>query len=275
MSTKTADTVLLIHGLWLTPKSWDGWVARFTEQGYRVLTPGWPGVTTPEEVNADPARLDGLGITEIVDHYAGIIDGLDRQPILMGHSFGGLIVQMLLDRGYGAAGVAIHSGAPKGVWRLPLPTLRSGLPVLGNPFNVRRSVPLNEKQFRYSFGNLLSVEESRRTWQEQAIPGPGRPYFQAALANLNPRAVTTIDRRNPDRAPLLVVGGGRDHVVTASYSRANYRVQRHNPNLTEYLEYPERGHLTASDPGWEEVADTTLAWAVRNQRASVNLAPAS
>ncbi|MCK2237687.1 MULTISPECIES: alpha/beta hydrolase [unclassified Crossiella] len=265
MSVK-ADTVVLIHGLWMTPKSWDGWVQRFTEQGYRVLTPGWPGVSTPEATNADPSALNGLGITEIVDHYAKIIEELDTPPILMGHSFGGLVVQLLLDRGLGAAGVAIHAGAPKGVLRLPPATLRTAWPVLKNPANLRRSVPLNEKQFRYSFGNVLTAEQSRAAWLREAIPGPGRPFFQAALANLNPRAVTKVDFRNPDRAPLLIVAGGKDHVVTAGFAKANYRLQQRNPNTTEFLAYPERGHLTAAEPGWEQVADTLLAWAEANQR---------
>jgi pimeloyl-ACP methyl ester carboxylesterase len=259
----STETVVLIHGLWMTPLSWEHWIERFAQRGCRVLAPAWPGMEDRDvaDLRRDTSAYERLGVTEIADHYERIVRGLDRPPILIGHSFGGLMVQILLDRGAGAAGVALHPAAPRGVLSLPLSTLRSSAPVLLNPLNVRRAVMLTADQFHYAFTNTLSTTESARVYERYAIPGPGRPLFQAGLANFNPRAATKVNARNDDRAPLLLVGGGSDHIVPASTTRANHKLYRHSRAVTELKEYPGRTHFTVGQDGWEEVADHALAWA--------------
>ncbi|HVW16747.1 MAG TPA: alpha/beta fold hydrolase [Solirubrobacteraceae bacterium] len=260
-------TVVLVHGLWLTPLSWEHWKARFEAAGHVVHAPAWPGMEGPiEQVRADAAPYARLGVTEVADHYDAFVRGLDAPPIVIGHSFGGLIAQILLDRGLGAAGVAIHPAPPRGVLSLPPSALRVASVALRNPANLRRAVPLTAKQFHYGFGNTLSVEDSERAWQRYAVPGPGRPLFQAATANLNPRAATRVDYRNGGRAPLLLIAGGADHTVPAAMTRENFRRQRRSGAVTELEEHPERSHFTCGEPGWETVADHALAWAVAHAR---------
>jgi pimeloyl-ACP methyl ester carboxylesterase len=266
--TGSADTVVLIHGLWLTPRSWEHWVERFEGRGHRVLAPSWPGMEADiDDLRRDPSAFAGLGVTEVVDHYASIIRELDRPPIVMGHSFGGLVTQLLLDRGLGAAGVAIDPAPMKGVLVLPLSSLRVASVALRNPANNRRAVTLTPEQFHYGFTNTLTEEESAPIYERYAVPGPGRTLFQAGLANFNPRAATRVDVRNDDRAPLLLIGGGRDHTAPASTTRAAAKLYRRSRATTEYQEYPERSHYTFGEDGWEQVADYALDWATRHGAA--------
>lgn len=261
----TTDTIVLIHGLWMTPLCWEHWIARYESLGHEVLAPTWPHMDAEiEELRRDPSPMAGMGVTEIVDHYEKIIRELDSPPIVMGHSFGGLFVQQLLDRGVGAAGAAIHPGPPKGVYRLPFSVLKSGFPVLGNPLNRTRAVPLTPKQFHYGFTNSLSEAESKVVYDRYHVPGPGRLIFQAAFANLNPRAATRVNFRNDDRAPLLLVAGDKDHTVAASMVKENAKRQSKSKAITAYMEFPGRTHYTLGQEGWEEVADFALSWATAN-----------
>jgi alpha-beta hydrolase superfamily lysophospholipase len=256
-------TIVLIHGLWLTPLSWEGWTARFAERGFTVVAPGWPG-EGPDvaAVRADPSGMDGVGIEEIVDHHAAIIEALPAPPILMGHSFGGLIVQLLLDRGLGAVGVAMHPAPFKGVLGLPKDQLRSSLPVLKNPANRKRTVKLTFDQFHWGFANALPEEAARAAYERYHVPGPGRPLFQAAAANLNPGAPSKLDLKNPGRAPLLLTDGSLDRTVPASTVRESLKRWGKSPATTEIKEYAGRSHFTAIEPGWEAVADDALEWAL-------------
>lgn len=258
-------TIVLIHGLWMTPLSWEHWVARYSALGYRVLAPSWPGMEGDvAQLRRDPSPFARLGVTEIADHYDRIIRKLPQSPIIMGHSFGGLITQILLDRGLGAAGVAIDPAQPKGVLALPFSTLRVGWPVLSNPANNHRTVMLTAKQFYYAFTNTLDERAASSVYERYAVPGPGRPLFQAALANFNPNAATRVNFRNDDRAPLLLLGGGQDHVVPTAITRSNYALYRKSQAVTEYKEYPDRSHYTAGERGWEAVADYALNWATQH-----------
>jgi alpha-beta hydrolase superfamily lysophospholipase len=265
--------IVLIHGLWMTSLSWENWVARYTAQGYRVIARSWPGMDGDiGELRRDPSGIATLGIDTIVDHYERIVRSLDSPPFLIGHSFGGLIAQILLDRGLGAAGVAIAPAPVKGILFLPLSTLKVSLPVLSNPANNHRAVPLTPEQFHYAFTNHLSEEESRAVYERYAVPGPDHVLFQAAFANFNPHAATAVDFHNDRRAPLLLVAGGNDHVSPQSVVEANFRLYGKSKAVTEYKNYPGRTHYTLGQEGWEEMADDVLAWAesqARKQAASV------
>ena len=261
----TVDTVVLIHGLWMTPRSWEHWVERYRERGLEVLAPAWPGMEGDvEALRADTSAIERLGIEDIVDHYDGVIRALEQPPIIMGHSFGGAFTEILLDRGLGAAGVAIDAAAVKGITKLPFSTLRAAFPILKSPANAHRAVPLTLEEFHYAFTNTMTLEESRPIWERYAIPGPGRVLFQAALANFNPRAATKVDFRNADRAPLLLIAGGADHVVPAEVDDQAARRFGRSPAITEYREYPDRSHFTVGQPGWEDVADFALDWALEH-----------
>jgi len=257
------DTIVLIHGLWMTPLSWEKWVEPYSARGHRVLAPAWPGLDGDvAELRRDPSPIARLSIEEIVDHYDGIVRGLASPPIVMGHSFGGLFTQLLLDRGLGAAGIAIDSAAPKGVLRLPFSTLRTAWPALRNPANRSKAIPLTPDQFRYRFTNLLDEEASRAVYERYYVPGVGRLLFQAGMANFNPRAATKVDYRNANRAPLLIVAGGDDHIAPPKVNKENFRRYRRSSAVTEYKEFPHRSHYTVGYDGWEEVADYALDWAV-------------
>jgi alpha-beta hydrolase superfamily lysophospholipase len=259
------DTIVLIHGLWLTPLSWEHWIDRYSGRGYKVIAPTWPGMEGGiEDLRRNPDKVANLGVTEIVDHYDEIVRKLDRPPIIMGHSFGGLFTQILLDRGLGAAGVAIDSAPVKGVLILPFSELKVGWPALRNPANLHKAAIPTPVQFHYSFGNLLSEEESRAVYDRYAMPGPDHVLFQASLANFNPQAATAVNFHNEARAPLLLIAGGKDHIVPASVTRANYNLYRKSRAVTDFKEYPERSHYTVGQPGWEDVADYALNWAVEN-----------
>ena len=259
----SAQTIVLIHGMWMTPLSWEHWSSRYSDRGHRVLAPAWPGLEAePEELRRDPSPLRNLSIRD-VDHYDKIIRGLDRPPIIMGHSFGGLFTQLLLDRGLGAAGVTLGTGAPKGVLRLPFSTLRAAWPALGNPANLKKETPLTPKQFHWCFTNALSREESDAVYQRYYIPGSARPFFQAGFANFNPKAATKVDYRNPSRPPLLLATGTEDRICPPSVNKANFKKQRQAPTATEHKEYSGRCHFPGQD-GWEEVADFVLSWATEH-----------
>lgn len=257
------STIVLIHGLWMTPLSWENWIRRYEHAGHRVLAPAWPGMEVGvERLRNDPSAIEHLGIEEIIDHYDAIIRELASPPIIMGHSFGGAFAEVLLDRGLGAAGVAIDAAAVKGITRLPFAQLKSAFPVLKNPANNHRAVPLTATEFRYAFANTMSEEDSLAAFERYAVPGPGRVLFQGAFANFNPRAGTKLDFKNDDRAPLLLIAGENDHTVPAVVDRSAAKHYRKSNAITEYKEFPGRSHFIIGQDGWEEVADYALAWAL-------------
>jgi alpha-beta hydrolase superfamily lysophospholipase len=262
------DTIVLIHGLWMTPLSWEHWIERFKARGYKVLAPAWPGMDVEiEQLRKDTSAIDDLGIEEIIDAYDSTIRDLDIPPIIMGHSFGGAFTEILLDRGLGAAGVAIDAAAVRGITKLPFSTLRSGFPILKSPLNRHRAVPLTFDEFHYSFTNTMNDEDARAAFERYAAPGPGRVLFEGAFANFNPRTALQLDFKNEDRAPLLLIAGGSDHVVPASIDKStSERFQRKSSALTDYKEFPDRSHFTVGQEGWEEVADYALDWAVEHAR---------
>jgi pimeloyl-ACP methyl ester carboxylesterase len=265
------QTIVLIHGMWMTPRSWDAWVDHYADRGHRAIAPGWPGVKDPEETRRDPSALKGLGLRKIVDHYDSIIRELDRPPIIIGHSFGGLTTQLLLDRGLGAAGVAIGTAPPKGVLVLPPSTLRSGLPGLKNPFNRNGLAPLTADQFRYRFTNTVSKQESDRIYGEQYIPGTNRAFFEDAFASLSPNSPAKVDFTNPSRPPLLLIAGGADHISPIALNRSILKLQQRAPTVTQLKEYPGRPHGMAALDGWEDVADDALNWALEHARAAMRM----
>jgi pimeloyl-ACP methyl ester carboxylesterase len=254
--------IVLIHGLWMSPHSWSGWIERYTAAGHTVHAPAWPGVSAlDEELEHAKAPAD-IRLGEVVDHYDGFVRALPESPILMGHSVGGLITQMLLGRGLGRAGVAIHSAAPRGVYRLPLSVLRAAWPVFRRPSNRHRAVPLTPAEFHYAFANTVSRAESDSWHAKLAIPAPGRPLFQAAVANFLPksRAATVVDFAKSDRAPLLMIAGGRDHITPSSVVYENFNRYRRSPAPTDFKLFEDRPHLTAALDGWSDVADYALTW---------------
>jgi pimeloyl-ACP methyl ester carboxylesterase len=268
-SGTTKPSIVLIHGLWLTPRSWSGWIAHYRRAGFEVIAPSWPGLEGEvEAIRLDPSPLRGLKVKTIVDHYGRIIRQLDVPPILMGHSFGGLFVQMLLDRGLGAAGVAIDSAQPAGVLVLPWSTVRSGFAILGNPFTFNAAVPITPEQFNYAFTNELGPIASQMVYDRLAIPAAARVLWEGALSLLNPYGATRVDFRNDERAPLLLIAGEKDHVAPPSVNRANLRKYAHSTAVTDYKEFPGRTHHTVGQHGWEEVADYALDWAVRHARTA-------
>jgi pimeloyl-ACP methyl ester carboxylesterase len=262
--TVEAD-VLLIHGLWMTPLSWEHWIERYESRGYRTIAPSWPGMEGDiDDLRRDPSRIAELSMEAIVDHYSGIIAGMERQPIVMGHSFGGTFVQLLLDRGLGSAGVGIDSATVKGILDLPLSTIRATRPVLSNPLKRNQATGLTEKQFHYAFANTLDDEDSRAAYERYHVPAANRVLFQGALQNFSRHAVTKVDFRKDDRAPLLLIAGGEDHIIPAKVTRHNVDKYKHSKAVTEYKEFPSRSHFTVGEDGWEEVADYALDWAVEH-----------
>ena len=273
--TSTADTVVLIHGLWMNARSWEHWVERYERRGLKVVARSWPGMDGEvDALNADTSAFDDLGIEEIVDHYDAIIRALDRPPIIMGHSFGGAFTQILLDRGLGAAGVAIDPAPLKGMLALPPSTLRSGFPILKNPANRHRAVALTPEEFHYSFTNTLSEEDSLAVYQRYAVPGPGKVLFQGALANVAPHSPVAVDFSNDQRAPLLLIAGGADHVSPESLTESNFKHYRKSGAVTEFKPFPGRSHFTLGQEGWEEVADVALDWALEASGGKLATEPA-
>lgn len=253
--------VVFVHGLWLHADSWGAWVDLFREAGYAPLAPGWPGdSSTVEETRSQPERVAGYGIDDVVEHYARIIGGLEAKPIVIGHSFGGLIAQRLLGQDLAAAAVAIDAAPIKGVVALPLSSLRVASIALRNPANKKRAVALTAKQFRYGFGNALSAEESTELYERWTIPSPAKPLFEAASANLSPGSPAKVNTGNATRGPLLLTAGGKDHTAPPSIVKSTLKQYRKSPAVTDYKEFPGRGHTLALDSGWREVADTVLTW---------------
>jgi pimeloyl-ACP methyl ester carboxylesterase len=260
--------VVFVHGLWLLPSSWDRWAAVFEEAGYTALTPGWPDdPETVAEANAHPETFAHKTVGQVADHFDQIIRGLDRKPAIVGHSFGGLLVQILAGRGLSAATVAIDPAPFRGVLPLPLSALKSAAPVLANPANRNRAVPLTYEQFRYGFANAVGEDEARELYDTYAVPASGAPLFQAATANLNPWTEAKVDTHNPERGPLLIVSGENDNTVPWAIANASYKRQQRNAGVTEIVEMPGRGHALTIDGGWREVADTALAFVGRHVAA--------
>jgi alpha-beta hydrolase superfamily lysophospholipase len=253
--------VIFIHGLWLHSTSWLPWVEHFRAAGYDAMAPGWPGEPrTVHEAREHPEAIAGLGVAAITEHYSAIIDTLRSKPVLIGHSLGGLIAQKLLGQGRAAAAVAIDAAQIRGVFRLPVTTFRAAFPVLRNPTQRTRAISLTREQFHYAFGNAIPMEESNDLHEHLAVPAPARPLFEAATANLRQRSPAWVNTRNTVRGPLLLVGGGRDHTVPASVTRATRRRYRNAPTVTELIEFADRGHSLVVDHGWREIADRSLAW---------------
>ncbi len=256
--------VVFVHGLWLLPSSWDRWVTVFEEGGYAALTPGWPDdPETVEEAKAHPEVFARKSVGQVADHFEEIVRGLARKPAIIGHSFGGLLAQILAGRGLAAASVAIDPAPFRGVLPLPISALKSASPVLGNPANRNRAVPLTYEQFRFGFANAVSEEEARELYETYAVPASGLPLFQAATANLNPWTEAKVHTKNPERGPMLIISGQKDNTVPWAIANASYKRQARNVGVTEIVEIPNRGHALTIDSGWREVADTALAFVKR------------
>jgi pimeloyl-ACP methyl ester carboxylesterase len=251
--------VVFVHGLWLLPSSWDRWAKLFEESGYAALTPGWPDdPETVEEAKEHPEVFARKSVGQVADHFEEVIRGLDEKPAIIGHSFGGLLAQILAGRSLAAVSVAIDPAPFRGVLPLPISALKSSSPVLRNPANHNRAVPLTYEQFRFAFANVVSEDEAKELYETYAVPASGEPLFQAASANLNPWTEAKVDTKNPERGPLLVVSGEKDNTVPWSIANASYKRQARNEGITEIVEIPNRGHALTIDSGWREVADTAL-----------------
>jgi pimeloyl-ACP methyl ester carboxylesterase len=255
---------VFIHGLWLLPNSWDRWAEVFDAAGFVPLAPGWPDdPNAVAEANTAPQVFAGKSVGQVADHLAGVVSRLEKKPVILGHSFGGLMAQILAGRGMSAATVAIDPAPFRGVLPLPISALKSASPVLRNPLNRNRAVPLTYDQFRYAFVNAVSEDEARQLYDTYAVPAPGKPLFQAAMANVNPWTEVKGDTKNPDRGPLLIISGEKDHTVPWSIANASYKRQKRNAGVTEIVEMTGRGHALVIDSGWREVADTALAFVKR------------
>jgi non-heme chloroperoxidase len=256
--------VLFVHGLWLLSSSWDRWRTVFEEAGYTTLAPGWPDdPDTVDEANEHPEVFAHKTVGQVADHYEDVIAKLTAKPAVIGHSFGGLLTQIVAGRGLAAVSVAIDPAPFRGVLPLPISALRSAAPVLGNPANHGRAVPLTYEQFRYGFANAVAEDEAQELYATYAVPASGAPLFQAATANLNPWTEAKVDSKSPDRGPLLIISGEKDHTVPWSIANASYKKQKRNDAVTEIVEIPDRGHALTIDSGWRHVADTALAFVQR------------
>ncbi|WP_433211916.1 alpha/beta hydrolase [Dactylosporangium sp. CS-047395] len=253
--------VLFIHGLWLHASSWDPWVQLFRDAGYEPQAPGWPGDgETVAASRANPDAIGDHGIDDVVAHFAGIIERLPSAPILIGHSFGGMIAQKLLGQDRALAAIAIDAAQIKGVLPVPLSALRATLPVFKNPANRHRAVSLTPEQFRFAFTNEVSEQESEELFERWTIPAPGKPLFEAATANFDPHSPAKVATDNQNRGPLLLIASGKDHTVPESVTRATLKQYRHSEAVTDILTFPDRAHSLTIDSGWREVADTCLTW---------------
>jgi alpha-beta hydrolase superfamily lysophospholipase len=256
---------VFIHGLWLHATSWEPWLELFRAAGYDPIAPGWPNEPpTVAEAREHPDVVANLGVDDVTNHFAEIISSLDTPPVIIGHSFGGLITEKLLGQGYGAAGVAIDPGQIKGVLPLPLAQLRSGLPGLGNPANLHKAVALTQKEFRYGFGNAVSEDESNALFEKWSIPSPARPLFQAAAANFTLHSETKVNTDNDTRGPLLLISGLEDHTVPDVVTRSTLKQYRDSTAVTELKQFEGRGHSLTVDSGWKEVANAVLDWLKTN-----------
>ncbi len=256
-------TIVFIHGLWIHASSWQPWMTFFHGQGYQTLNPGWPGdAPTVAESRTNLQAIANRGVTEVADSYAKVIQTLSEPPILIGHSFGGLIAQVLLGHGIAAAAIAIDPAPIKGVWQLPLSALKASLPVLGSPFNLKKAISLTFNQFRYGFANAVPEQEATELYDRWTIPAPGRPLFQAATATFA-GSETKVNTANATRGPLLITGGEKDHIAPPVLGRAS--LKKYNSKvITDFHLFPDRGHSLIVDHGWEEVAAYSLAWLNKN-----------
>jgi len=256
-------TIVFIHGAWVTATCWERMLPWFEARGYRCIAPAWPGKDRPvEAIRADPSALKGLGIAEIVDRYEGLIRSIDETapPILIGHSFGGLFTQILLDRGLGAAGVAIDSAPPRGVWPFELSAFRAlGGALLRSLFGTR-VVRWSFGEFRYGFVHTLPEGQAREAYDRHVVPESGRVFFQGALAPVNPASPTRVNFANGSRAPLLLIAGENDHVVPPAVNRRNHRAYRRSTARTDIREFAGRVHWIIAQDGWEEVAEHIAGW---------------
>jgi len=264
----TPDTIVLVHGLWMTPRSWEGWVEHYEAKGFKVLTPGYPGFEIEvEALRENPDIIAKLGVPETVDHLAATIESVESAPIIMGHSFGGTLTQLLLARGLGAAGVVIDSAPTEGVRVNPLSQVKSLFPALKNPANRHKAVGFTAEEFHYAFTNTLTAEDSKAAWERYAIPAPGNWVWEYGLfANFKPGHQETWVDYDADRAPLLFIGGEKDHIMPPSVNKSNAKHYKKSPALTEYFEFEGRDHWTCAAPGWEAVADHALDWALEHAR---------
>jgi len=260
------DTIVLIHGLWMTPRSWEKWVEHYTERGYRVLTPAYPGLEVEvEALREDPSPIEALTVTAIVEHLEGIVGELENPPIVMGHSMGGLLTQILLDHGYGAAGVAIDSVPAEGIKVVPVSQIRALFPILRHPSERHKAVGFTPEQFHHAFANTLSEVESRAVYERYYVPAPGTLVWGGVLANFTPgHQDTYVNFRNEERAPLLFIAGGDDNLMPPAVNESNVKHYRHTKSVTAYMEFPGRAHYTVGQDGWETVADYALEWATAN-----------
>ncbi|HXW46664.1 MAG TPA: alpha/beta hydrolase [Streptosporangiaceae bacterium] len=259
--TQAHRPVVFVHGLWLHASSWDPWLEMFQDAGYAATAPGWPGdADTVEAARQDPGRVAGKGIDDVVDHYAQIIRGLGAPPVVIGHSFGGLIAQRLLGQDLAAAAVAIDPAPIKGVLNLPISALRVASIALRKPANRNLAISLTKEQFRYGFGNAVPAQESAELFDRWTVPSPGKPLFEAGLANFTPRSPAKVNTANKTRGPLLITAGGHDHTVPAAISTSTRRLYHKSPAVTDFIEFPDRGHSLTIDHGWREVAQAALDW---------------
>lgn len=256
--------VVFVHGLWLLPSSWDNWKALFEDNGYVAIVPGWPDdPETVEEARANPDVFAKKMVRQVTDHFLEAIAKLDQAPVVIGHSFGGLIAMKIAGEGVASASVSIDNAPFQGVLPLPLSALKSSAPVLTNPTNSRKAVALTEEQFKFGWGNNLSDEESKSLWETYHVAAPGAPLFQAATANFNPFSETKVDTKNPERGPLLLISGNNDNTVPWAIMEATAKLQSKNSGVTEVIRIPGRGHSLTIDSGWKEVADEALAFVTK------------
>ena len=256
--------MVFIHGLWLLPSSWDRWAALFEEAGYSATTPGWPDdPETVADAKARPEVFANKTVGQVADHFSDFVRMLDKKPVLIGHSFGGLLTQIVAGRGLASVSVAIDPAPFRGVLPLPVSALRSAGAVLSTPSNRNRAVPLTYEQFRYAFANAVSETEARELYDTFAVPASGAPIFQAAAANINPWTEAKVNTINPERGPLLIISGEKDHTVPWAIANASFKRQKRNPGVTEIVEIPNRGHALTIDSGWQEVANTALTFTRR------------
>jgi pimeloyl-ACP methyl ester carboxylesterase len=273
--TTTPDTIVLIHGFWVTPRSWEHWIDRYESRGYRVLAPAYPGFEVEvEALNADPSPIEAVTVSQIVDHLEGVVGGLDSPPILMGHSAGGVFTQILLDHGFGAVGVAMNSAPTEGVKTVPLSQIKSSFPVLKNPANRHKAVGLTYEQWHYAFTTTFSDEESKALYERYHIPASGQIFWGSALANIHPgRDDTYVNYKNDDRAPLLFISGENDKLMPPKIQQSNAKHYKSN-TITEVKEFEGRSHLMPAQEGWEEVADYALTWALEHAERTASASKA-